>query len=69
MRFLCRIGWHKWGKWSKPWYIKSTDYYAFEVFKVIRSLKCECCAAYKHVWLSTHGSLGSLHVEIEPKWE
>lgn len=18
MRFLCRIGWHRWGKWSPP---------------------------------------------------
>lgn len=42
MRFLCRIGWHKWGKWSCYWYRNSTvDDTA--VTRQVRSLKCLNC--------------------------
>lgn len=47
MRFLCRIGWHKWGKWSSVYYTGSKSYGGSTYWTERRAKKCSCCGWVK----------------------
>lgn len=72
MRFLCRIGIHKWGKWSREWFITHnyTGYagYMFTKYFVYRSLECSCCGHRKRKLVEKLSSLGP-DVGVVPVWD
>lgn len=72
MRLLCRLGIHKWGKWSNEWYSSRTifDYYETrKEYLVHRSLKCSDCDYHKHRCIETLTGIGSTLVgKFQPTW-
>ena len=74
MRFLCRIGIHKWGKWSKHWYqlVRGYNFWADQAgdeYYIYRSLKCESCDKHKHSHVDTLIVINKSYYEAKPVWD
>ena len=74
MRFLCRIGIHKWGKWSRHWYqlvLRTSSWtgYVKEEYEIFRSLKCESCDIHKHSHIDTLVNINRSNYDAKPVWD
>lgn len=76
MRLRCRLNYHKWGRWSRPWYVSMNQTNrAGEVVKKTylekRSLLCAHCGLVKHMHIDTWSDIGSRKdgMGVEPIWE
>lgn len=73
MRLRCRLGYHKWGKYSNRWYMSVTKYALYDSWKeyrIMTSLRCECCNTRKDVWVDTLSKVGAhMQDSTYPIWE
>ena len=73
MRLLCRVGFHKWGRYSNEWYriARITDFDgSWTEYRIFRTLQCQCCGMTKDKKTETLTGLGEkLTGKTYPIWD
>ena len=75
MRLLCRLNYHLWGMWSRPWFrrqdtVDRAGNVTSTTYNIYRTLRCRSCGHERSEHVDRLSGLGDPHhYKIKPEWE